>query len=93
MTVRLGCLVPHCRRTFKKDKAGTPWEDGDEVMCGKHWRGISRDRRRRYTKLQRLYKNKRGTLQGKLAETLERILGKEWERLKKIAIEAAMGIG
>lgn len=91
--VRLACCVPFCRRTFRNDKNQTPWPEGSEVICGKHWRLIDRDRRRRYDKLKRLFKNKRGTLQGKLADYIHERLGREWERLKTVAIEAAAGIG
>lgn len=90
--LRLACCVPFCRRTFKSDKAGTPWGEGSEVICGKHWRGIAAPRRRRYSLLKRRFKNRKGTLQGPLAERIERILENEWLKLKAIAIEAAAGI-
>lgn len=91
--VRLTCCVPFCRRTFRNDKNGTPWPEGHEVMCGKHWRMVGKDRRRRWSKLYRLYKNKRGTLQGDMADRIARLLNAEFDRFKKIATEAAAGIG
>ena len=89
---RLACCVPFCRRTFKSDKAGTPWAEGSEVICGKHFRLINVGRRRRYSGLKRRYLTRKGTLQGPLGERLARILEEEWARLKVIAIEAAAGI-
>jgi hypothetical protein len=92
-TMRLACCIPFCRRTFKNDKAGTPWPEGAQVMCGKHWRMVSRDRRRRYSRLHRLWKNKKGAVQGEIADRIVRLLNDEFERFKKIATEAAAGIG
>lgn len=91
-STRLACCIPFCRRTFRYDKNGTPWPEGHETMCGKHWRMIGKDRRRRWSKLYRLYKNKRGTLQGDMADRVARMLSAEFDRFKKIATEAAAGI-
>ncbi len=91
--IRLTCCVLGCRRTFRRDKNGTPWDEGAEVMCGKHWRMVSRDRRRRYSPAARLYKNKKGSLQGPMADRICKLLWAEFERFKKIATEAAVGIG
>ncbi len=90
--VRLTCCIPFCRRTFRNDKNGTPWPEGSEVICGKHWRLISRDRRRRYARLRRIFDGKKGKLPGPLADRIGRILWAEFERFKKIATEAAVGI-
>lgn len=89
---RLACCIPFCRRTFRQDKKGTPWAEGMEVVCGRHWRLVSRDRRRRYSKLLKLYRNKKGTLQGDTADRIVDILNAEFERLRKIMTEAAVGI-
>lgn len=89
---RLACVVPHCTRTFRHDKKGTPYPPGSEVICGKHWRLNDAGERRRYGKLRRLYKNKRGTLQGDMAARIVRLIDAEWERLKAKAIERAAGI-
>lgn len=90
---RLACCVPFCGRTFRNDKKGTPYPEGSEVICGKHWRLLSRDRRRRYSRLLRLYKGRKGTLQGALAERICRLLNEEFDRMKAIAIERAGGVG
>lgn len=90
---RLACCIPFCRRAFRHDKAGTPWPEGMEVMCGKHWRMVSRERRRRYSKLHRLWKNRKGHLQGEAASRIVRLLNAEFERFKAIATETAGGIG
>ena len=52
VTERLACCSPHCRRTFRNDKKLTPWSQGSEIMCGKHYRMappalLERDRRLR----------------------------------------------
>lgn len=90
---RLACCIPFCGRTFRRDKSGAPWTEGSQVMCGKHWRMISKARRARYTKLHRLWKNKKGHLQGDMADRIVRMLYAEFERFKVIATEAAGGIG
>lgn len=91
---RLACCIPFCRRTFRNDKKGTPWPEGMETMCGKHWRLVSKGRRRRYSRLFRLYKNRKGTLQdADMANRIVKLLNDEFERFKKIATEASAGIG
>ena len=87
--LRLACCVPFCRRTFKNDKAGTPWREGSRVICGKHWRMGSATTRRRQRRLRRLLK--RGVV-GK-TDKIEGMLNVLWERILKQATEAAAGIG
>lgn len=91
--IRLACCIPFCRRTFRNDKKETPWPAGSEVMCGKHWRLVSAARRRRYNRLRRLFENKKGKLQGPLAERIARLLWQEFEHFKTIATGSAAGIG
>lgn len=90
--VRLSCCVPFCRRTFRNDKSGTPWPKFSETMCGKHWRLINVGRRRRYKKLERMLRNRKGVLQGALADRIVGLLWAEWGRMKAAAIERAAGI-
>lgn len=89
---RLSCCIPFCRRTARVDKAGTPWSPGSEVICGNHWRLINASRRRRYQKLKRMVENRKGKLQGVVADRIEALLLTEWARLKVCATERAAGI-
>lgn len=86
---RLACCVPFCRRTFKNDKAGTPWPEGVRIMCGKHWRLGSAVLRKRHGRLSRLHK--RGIV-GRAGEQVEWMLHRLWERIRIQATEAAAGI-
>lgn len=86
---RLSCCIPFCRRTFRNDKKLTPWPEGMETMCGKHWRLGSVVFRRRHSRLMRLYK--RGpsdAIRFQIFIMLERL----WDRIKKQATERAGGI-
>lgn len=43
MTDRIGCCIPGCRRTFKREDR----DEGAVIMCGRHWRmGDDRMRKR-----------------------------------------------
>lgn len=78
--MRLACCVPGCRRTLQSDGEFTEW------ICGRHWATTDKDIRKRFFLVRRRAK--------KLGWTPLRIdLDKSyWERLKKQAIERAMGI-
>ncbi len=92
---RIACCVPYCRRTAKDDGV-----EGQEVICGKHWRSADRDLCRRYKKLCR----ELGPLMDRPPEEYPEAKRNEiiakyhsandmWQQIKKQAIEAAMGIG
>lgn len=94
VTVRLACCIPHCRRTFRNDRKLTPWSEGSEVICGKHWRSVDPELRARHKKI------------WKLVRTIEQRHGKQrtwfcarrtgfriWAKIKTAATERAMGIG
>lgn len=87
--IRLACCVPFCRRTFKNGKLGAPWEDGVEIICGKHWRLGSAILRRRHSRLQRLHT--RG-IRGVAREKVEYLRWLCFQRIKRQAIERAAGI-
>lgn len=97
VSIRLACCVPHCRRTFRDGKNGTPWHRGAEVICGKHYRMapihlIQRDRRLRRLsrKADKLAPNKQNEL------IYLRLVAWQWqcfERIKEAVTERAMGIG
>lgn len=97
VTVRLACCIPHCRRTFRNDKSETPWAQGAEVMCGKHYRMapaalLARDRRLRKLcrKVDRLAPTKENYRLNK------RLVVWQWQcfaRIKAAVTERAVGIG
>lgn len=75
MTDRIPCQVPGCRRTARPDGITT------EIICGKHWSGVSKHLRRRYAKVKR-----RSRKDARWQPLAWRI----WERCKKQAIEEAL---
>jgi hypothetical protein len=94
MSDRLGCCVPFCRRTTKRDCS--------EWVCGPHWAAVPTLLKKRKYKLFRLYKRRFGTNgywaypagspNRLLAVRLERLCEKAWKRCKRAAIETAAGI-
>lgn len=96
VTIRLACCIPHCRRTFRNDKKLTPWSQGMEVICGKHYRMapaflIERDRR-----LRRLSRKADKLRPSKANFRLcRRIVVWQWQcfaKIKAVVTERAMGI-
>lgn len=58
MTDRIGCCIPGCGRTFKREAFDAP---DVTVMCGKHWRmgdQTLRDRHKRLRKRSRWFQRK-----------------------------------
>lgn len=74
---RIRCAVPFCRRT-RGDRKGNPVTEGMEWICGEHWVVTSRAWRWRLSLFRR-----RGR-----SDLVERM----WDRLKRQAIERAMGV-
>ena len=91
---RIKCVVPFCRRTRKPDCT--------EMICGKHWRMVSRTLRDRKIRMNRRYRRRfgdnapwdypAGSAMRLESVKLARICGKAWEACKRSAIEAAAGI-
>lgn len=79
MSGRLACCVPFCRRT-------TDRPEFSEWICGDHWRAIDKRRRQVYGRYVRQWRRFGPTAGMHVAA------GRIWERLKREAIEAAMGI-
>lgn len=50
MSDRIGCLNPHCRRTFKRE------HEDDTIVCGKCWKLLPEAWRSRYKQLRRRMK-------------------------------------
>jgi hypothetical protein len=97
LTTRLACCIPHCRRTFRNDKQLTPWSEGAEVICGKHYRMAPADLLARDRRLRRLCRRA-----DRLAPTKQnyrlnrRLVVWQWQcfaRIKAAVTERAMGIG
>jgi hypothetical protein len=84
---RIRCCVPFCRRTASQLR----YPDAEEIICGKHYRLANGTLRRRLTKVRRLTQRVRTDNGGKLRQAwhLDNAL---WGRIKKQAIERAVGI-
>lgn len=91
---RIACEVPFCRRTAKDDGA-----EGQQIICGKHWRLADRSLTRRYRKWQRRADDlmslppERYTAadQQKVVRVFN-LVRKMWDRIRRQAIERAVGI-
>lgn len=95
---RHACLVPHCRRTIAEEKLdGFP-----DWICGVHWPLVPKRLKKRSTFLVRRYRKKFGNnhysaYPGGSEKRLEalrlhRIWWKNWQIIKRTAIERAVGI-
>lgn len=82
MTRRLTCLCPGCHRTRGQRKGEPPIHDGEEWICGVHWRAVPKHLRKRLAKARR--RIKRGD------ERWRRVLRRTWRRCRQIAIEEAL---
>jgi hypothetical protein len=78
---RVGCCVPYCNRSFKREHHGEY-----RVCCGTHWRMADKDLRRLFSTLR-----KRGERHG---WTHARILANNrlYDRIVASAIENLMGV-
>lgn len=91
---RIPCCVPFCRRTSKDDGI-----DGQEVICGKHYRAANKTLRRRYAKLRRrveaaMDRSPESCSAQERTNTIQAYCRLEvmWGEIKRQAIEAAVGI-
>jgi hypothetical protein len=101
--LRIGCCVPFCRHTRGQRKGEEPIREGEEWVCGEHWRRVPRRDRARLTRARRWYRKRFGRNAAHLypAGSPDRIAAVRygrhlqgcWERCKRAAIEAAGGIG
>jgi hypothetical protein len=95
---RLRCCVPYCRRSASRDK----FPNVDEIICGKHWRLAPKAWRVRKRKIERYYRRHFGDqgywnfppgsarrLKAVQAHRLDNLM---WDRIKRHAIEVALGI-
>jgi hypothetical protein len=79
VTRRLACCVPFCRRS-------TGRTEFSEWLCGDHWRLIDKSKRRVYGRYMRQWRRYGPT------ERVHVAAGRIWNRLKREAIERAVGI-
>ena len=77
---RILCAVPFCKRTAPASR----WPDADEMICGKHWRGVSLEAKRLYRKMRRRVRPANAPFWNAAFW--------HWERCKRQAIEAAAGL-
>lgn len=76
---RLICAVPFCARTRGQRKGDQPIREGEEWICGDHWRLVPR-------RLKAI--SSRARRKGRPSAALGRL----WARCKRAAIERAMGV-
>jgi hypothetical protein len=80
---RIGCCVPFCRRTRKNELGFSEW------ICGDHWREIPKPYRRTWGRLRRTLR--RGYSPAEIP-ALEARRYRLWSRVKRAAIERAVGL-
>jgi hypothetical protein len=91
MSERIACCVPFCRRTAARLR----YPDAEEIICGKHFRTTSGTLRRRMTKIRRAWKRelaRNDTFANKTIERLWALDNELWRRIKRQAIELAVGL-
>jgi len=79
--MRVGCVVPYCRRTTVAGRPDAEW------LCPKHWPTISKRRRQVWGRLRKQWR-RYGPEKVSPARWF-----RIWDRLKREAIERAGGIG
>lgn len=106
MTVRLRCIVPFCKRTRGQRKGERPISEGEDWICGEHWRLLSPSTRAANQKVLRearricarkpayrcFWTMPPGSSDRLAAVALWRRVDAAWERCKREAIERAGGI-
>lgn len=91
--IRLTCLVPFCRHTRGQRKGEPPLTENEHPwICGKHWRHVSRQKKRHRTRILRLYDKAVASGRDGVAHHLHRRYWAVWGEIEKEAIEAAAGI-
>jgi len=84
---RVHCVVPFCRRTAPYDEARAH----QEIICGKHWRGIDRRWRSRHALIVRVL-TKLGPHQVRDPRKVLHMADTIWAACKRQAIERAAGV-
>jgi len=85
--VRIRCCVPFCERMVKRHVSET------EAICSHHWRAIPTKYRMAYHRSYRWCDGEPYRRKGPPAKRFSVVAClRLWERMKKLAIERAMGI-
>jgi hypothetical protein len=79
---RIPCLVPNCRRTAPKAK----YPPRTQIICQKHWPLVPTRVRRLHAAIHRKAKRTGWT------PALQRVASFHWQRIRRIAIEKAVGL-
>jgi hypothetical protein len=80
--MRIKCCVPFCNAS-RGDRKDDPVRPGMEWICSKHWQLVSRELKRRRSRLRRRHGQ---------TDHGQKIDGWIWRRMKSQAIERAAGI-
>ena len=91
---RIPCCIIGCRRTAPKDR----FPDATEIICGKCYRLTPRYLRRRLRRIQKLMLRRgvtgiQGTKPGSVERRLVCLEWEIWDRIKRKAQDAKVGIG
>lgn len=89
MAERIRCCVPYCRRTFKRS---ADHDDETETMCGKHYRLADPLLRAKRSTINRRRTAALNRMNWPLVDRLTRISNFMWRKIKRQAIERALGI-
>lgn len=100
--IRLNCIVPGCRHTRGRRKGEPPILDGEEWICGDHWKAVPAFMRRRKTLVGRRYRCRFGNTQWwefpagsperLQAVRLDRMRRMAWRLCRRAAVERGLGI-
>lgn len=89
IAARLHCCAPYCRRSHRNDEGYAEW------LCGEHY-GLAdpvlRQRKAHYQRRQKLAERRCDPASIESAERLSRIANFLWRKIKRQAIERALGI-
>ena len=83
--IRLRCAVPGCNRTRGQRKGEAPIREGEEWVCGDHWRLVPKWMRGIIARVRKRYRR---------SPTSENIrsFNRIWQRCKREAIERGLGL-
>ena len=84
MKDRIPCCVPFCRRTTRRRPE---WTGEVEWICGPHWKAVPRDLKLNVSRWRRRLRADPGSAKAAFRFDMA------WRRCRRVAIEAAGGIG
>lgn len=83
--IRLSCAVPGCNRTRGQRKGEPPIREGEEWVCGDHWRLVPK-------MMRHIVARARKRLRRRDTDANIRSFNRIWARCKREAIERGLGL-